>query len=76
MSSCLSLLGRPALWRMDDLALREGQAKEAIFAAGIDDSMVGHARFGLDDLSNLEKVNLVHLSSLQKELNAFYGPPR
>ena len=76
MSSCLSLLGRPALWRMDDLALGEGQAKEAIFAAGIDDSMVGHARFGLDDLSNREKGKLVHLSSLQKELNAFYGPPR
>jgi hypothetical protein len=38
--------------------------------------MVGHAHFGLDDLSNLEKGNFVHLSSLQKELNAFYGPPR
>ena len=63
MSSCLSLLGRPALWRMDDLALGEGQAKEAIFAAGID---VGHAPFGLDDLSNLEKGKLVHLSSLKK----------
>jgi hypothetical protein len=51
---------------MDDLALGEGQAKEAIFAAGIDDSMVGHARFGLDDLSNREKGKLVHLSSLKK----------
>jgi hypothetical protein len=48
---------------MDDLALGEGQAKEAIFAAGID---VGHAPFGLDDLSNLEKGKLVHLSSLKK----------
>jgi hypothetical protein len=51
---------------MDDFALGEGQAKEAIFAAGIDDSMVGHARFGLDDLRNGEKGKLVHLSSLKK----------
>jgi hypothetical protein len=41
----VEILGRPALWRMDDFALGEGQAKEAIFAAGIYDSMVGHARF-------------------------------
>jgi hypothetical protein len=51
---------------MHDLALGEGQAEEAIFAAGIDDSMVGHVRFGLDDLSNLEKDKLAHLSSLKK----------
>jgi hypothetical protein len=40
---------------MDDLALGEGQAKEAIFAAGI-----------VDDLRNGEKGKLVHLSSLKK----------
>jgi hypothetical protein len=54
--------------------LGEGQAKEAIFATGIDDSMVGHARFGLDDLSNREKSKLVHLSSSKRaEVLIFAG---
>jgi hypothetical protein len=60
---------------MDDFALGEGQAKEAIFAAGIDDSMVGHARFGLT--SEMARRVSSSISPLpQKELNAFYGPPR
>src|SRR5262249_2264987 len=59
----IEILGRPTLWRMDDLALGEGQAQGpvAILASGGDDPMVGHARFGLDGLRNCEKSKQVRV---------------